>query len=57
MIQQLVSKVNYFDIKKGMKVHALKYVETGKGECNYYECVEIGKSKIHYLFTHEVGEA
>lgn len=54
MKKQLVSKVDYFDVKKGMTVDVLSFHETGKGSCDYYITVVPGTTKQHYLYTAEV---
>ncbi len=50
-----VSKVNYFDIKKGDLVEVKEFVKSENGLCDYYKVVLPNTIKIHYLFTVELG--
>lgn len=49
-----VSKVDYFDIKKGDLVEIKEFVKSENGMCDYYKVVLPYTTKIHYLFTVEL---
>lgn len=50
-----VSKVDYFDIKKGDMVEIKEFVKSENGLCDYYKVVLPLTTKVHYMFTVELG--
>jgi len=49
-----ISKVDYFDIKKGDIVEVKEFVKSENGLCDYYKVVLPNTTKVHYLFTVEL---